>query len=219
MKSETYSVNLPSEMSDGYHIYPDNSTRGTQGPVQVAYPNYIYDQSNNFLQGMAELGVPIIDDPNRGIGYGAAFAPSSMDPKTQTRSDARTAYVDSVIDRSNLHIATQQTVTRILLEKRNATTPVAPYGILRHAVGVEAAGPNGTRWDVTCSKEVILAAGALISPVLLQVSGIGPASLLASINATVQVDLPGVGQNLQDHGMVAASYECTYNKPSPACIR
>jgi choline dehydrogenase len=165
-------------------------------------------KTDNFLQGAAELGLPILDDPNRGIGYGATFAPSSMSPCGQARSDARTAYVDSVIDRPNLHLATQQTVTRILLEKRNMTNPVAPYGPLRRAFGVEVSNSQGTRWNVTCSKEVILAAGALVSPVLLQVSGIGPASLLASINVTVQVDLPGVGMNFQDHGMVAAFYDC-----------
>lgn len=61
---------------------------------------------------------------------------------------------------------------------------------------------------MTCSREVILAAGAVRSPVLLQVSGIGPVPILSSINISVQIDLPGVGMNLQDHSMVGAYYNC-----------
>jgi choline dehydrogenase-like flavoprotein len=71
-----------------------------------------------------------------------------------------------------------------------------------------ASTTGNIRRNITCSKEVILAAGALLSPALLQVSGIGPAELLQSINVTVQVDLPGVGQNFQDHPMVGAFYNC-----------
>lgn len=59
-----------------------------------------------------------------------------------------------------------------------------------------------------CNKEVILAAGAIISPALLQVSGIGPAAVLKDLNVTVRINLPGVGQNFQDHAMVGAFYNC-----------
>lgn len=62
--------------------------------------------------------------------------------------------------------------------------------------------------NISCSREVILAAGAIRSPVLLQVSGIGPAPIISSINVPLQIDLPGVGYNLQDHGMVGAFYNC-----------
>jgi choline dehydrogenase-like flavoprotein len=67
---------------------------------------------------------------------------------------------------------------------------------------------------VTCAREVILAAGAVLSPVLLQLSGIGPASILDELNLTVQTHLPGVGHNFQDHGMVGAFYncQCTYER-------
>lgn len=67
-----------------------------------------------------------------------------------------------------------------------------------------------------CDREVILAAGAIISPALLQVSGIGPAALLRELNVSVRVDLPGVGQNLQDHAMVGAFYNCELLRPSAA---
>jgi choline dehydrogenase-like flavoprotein len=59
-----------------------------------------------------------------------------------------------------------------------------------------------------CNREVILAAGAIISPALLQVSGIGPVDLLNELGVPVKVDLPGVGQNFQDHPMVGVFYNC-----------
>jgi choline dehydrogenase-like flavoprotein len=135
-----------------------------------------------------------------------------MDPGNQSRSDARTAYLDTAIDRPNLHLASEQTVTRIWITKTNTpSTPVPPFGQLRRASGVEVASTSGTRWNISCSSEVILAAGALISPVLLQVSGIGPAELLQSINVSVQIDLPGVGQNFQDHPVVGGFYKCEFD--------
>jgi choline dehydrogenase-like flavoprotein len=62
--------------------------------------------------------------------------------------------------------------------------------------------------NISCSNEVILAAGAIFSPTLLQVSGIGPQSVLASLNVPVKLDLPGVGANFQDHGMLHPVYSC-----------
>ena len=62
---------------------------------------------------------------------------------------------------------------------------------------------------MSCQKEVILAAGAIPSPVLLQVSGLGPRSVLERIGVPVVVDLPGVGRNLQDHPMIQPVYRCT----------
>lgn len=63
---------------------------------------------------------------------------------------------------------------------------------------------------MTCSREVILAAGAIFSPTILQLSGIGPQDVLKSLNIPVRVDLPGVGANLQDHGMLHPVYSCTW---------
>ena len=61
---------------------------------------------------------------------------------------------------------------------------------------------------MSCRKEVILAAGAIFSPVLLQVSGLGPRSVLDRIRVPIVVDLPGVGRNLQDHPMIQPVYRC-----------
>ncbi|KAK3390279.1 GMC oxidoreductase-domain-containing protein [Podospora didyma] len=210
MKSETFTPNEDPGLATEMHIHPDMSVHGTIGPLQVAYPNFIYNQSSNFLQGISELGVSLLDDANAGVSAGAMIIPSSLSPRSQSRSSSRTAYLNSVIGRANLHIAVQQTTTQILISEFATNIIAPPFGHLRRAIGVEfTTSAESSRQNVSCRREVILAAGAIMTPVLLQVSGIGPASILNELNIPVQVDLPGVGQNFQDHPMVHSFYNYT----------
>ncbi|KAK3294061.1 GMC oxidoreductase-domain-containing protein [Chaetomium fimeti] len=202
-KSEKFSIGLSPQRARGLHITPDQSVHGTSGPLEVTYPNFLYNQSTNFLRGLSELGVPLLADPNAGVAVGAMIAPSSMSASNQSRMDSRRAYLDPVLHRPNLHLAVQQTVTRLLIDPRFLDS-----GTNRRQYSTFAASP---RRQVLCSREVILAAGAIISPALLQVSGIGPADPLNELNVPVKVDLPGVGQNFQDHPMVGVFYN--YTKP------
>lgn len=78
-----------------------------------------------------------------------------------------------------------------------------------------AQSAQAERRNVSCSNEVILAAGAIFTPTLLQVSGIGPESVLNSLNVQVKSDLPGVGANFQDHGMLHPVYSCK-SRSTPA---
>lgn len=165
---------------------------------------------------MSELGIPLLDDPNSGLSSGAMIAPSSISSRNQTRVDSRTAYLDGVITRPNLHIAPGQTVTRILIDSTGSSPNVAVpiFGHLQRAYGVEFTNSSGSvRSTVNCTREVVLAAGAVLSPVLLQASGIGPAPILNELGITVKVHLVGVGQNLQDHGMVSGVYNCKSSHP------
>jgi Choline dehydrogenase and related flavoproteins len=173
--------------------------------------------------------MPVQPDPNTGALLGAMIVPASMLAKNQSRHDARRAYLDPVLHRRpNLHLAVQQTVTRLLLRTEENSTIVAPHFGRRVAVayGVEVSfeheirlitrltdaqfttSAEEPRRTVSCNHEVILAAGAIVSPALLQVSGIGPAPILNELNVSVHVNLPGVGFNLQDHAMVGAFYNC-----------
>ncbi|EEU43169.1 uncharacterized protein NECHADRAFT_46494 [Fusarium vanettenii 77-13-4] len=193
------------------------------GGIHVSYPRYFYSQSSelpigfdsttisdfdvaNVLDGFSELGIPIIDDPNNGTAAGAMLLPSSMHPTNQTRSDAREAHFNVADRRSNLHVAIGHTVTRLILEPHNRFTGS------RRVVGVEVRYPRpqairkAKKRTVACKREVIVSAGAIFSPTLLQVSGIGPAKILESLDIPVEIDLPGVGYNLQDHPMIYATY-------------
>lgn len=176
---------------------------------------------------MQELGVPVISEPNNGTGYGAFLAASSMAADNQSRSDSRIAYAEPVIDQPNLHIATQQMVQRILFDGVNKSALGTTNTSLYKAVGIEVSVTSKIIWDeqsakpdqfaasdqdtsrnVTCAKELILAAGAVFSPTLLQISGIGPLDELTALGIPVKVALPGVGSNAQDHGMLHPIYSC-----------
>ncbi|KAI8715336.1 hypothetical protein NCS52_01041000 [Fusarium sp. LHS14.1] len=200
-KSENFKANAYKKDADALRIHPDLSMHGSNGPVHVSYPRYFYNQSINVLDGFSELGIPIIDDPNNGTAAGAMLIPSSMHPTNQTRSDAREAHFNVADRRSNLHVATGLTATRLILEPYNRFTGS------RRVVGVEFAENEKTKKrTVVCKREVIVSAGAIVSPTLLQVSGIGPAKILESLDIPVEIDLPGVGYNLQDHPMIYATY-------------
>lgn len=89
---------------------------------------------------MTEMGLPLVSEPNDGTCVGAMINPSSMSAQNQSRSDSRTAYLDPVIDRPNLHIATEQMVTRVLLEEVDNPIPGVggpTFDRLQKAVGVE----------------------------------------------------------------------------------
>ena len=128
---------------------------------------------------------------------GFFWGPSSLNPKDETRSYSRAAHYDPVIKkRPNYHLLPSTPVSRILFK-----------GAQNTAYGVEYL-PDGKLAPKTlkASKEVIVAAGAAHSPQILQVSGIGPRSILEPLRIKSVVDLPGVGQNLQDHATLYAAY-------------
>ncbi|KAK2476375.1 hypothetical protein H9L39_11599 [Fusarium oxysporum f. sp. albedinis] len=155
----------------------------------------------NVLEGFAQLGLPVIGDLNNGTATGAMILPSSMQPDNQTRFDAREAHFNSASRRYNLHIATNQTVTRLVLDSNSA------HNSSRRVMGVEFAPRNKSKArSISCTREVIVSAGAIFTPTLLQVSGIEPSDVLKSLDILVKIDLPGVGCNLQDHSMVYANY-------------
>ncbi|GJC79045.1 oxygen-dependent choline dehydrogenase [Colletotrichum liriopes] len=180
------------------------SYHGTEGPIDVAYPRYFYNTSDHVLQGLSEMGLTLAGDLNTGDPTGAMIVPSSMSPTNQTRSDARTGYFDPAISRSNLHVLTGYTAMRLIVGLPSSLDT----GGGRRIVGVDfASDPLGINRTVTTNKDVILAAGAIQSPTLLQVSGIGPRKVLKPLNISLQIDLPGVGNNFQDHPMAQFPFE------------
>jgi choline dehydrogenase-like flavoprotein len=156
--------------------------------------------TENFFRAWHSLGVPTPKDPGSGDAKGVFWAPSSLDPKDETRSYARIAHYDRVIgSRPNYHLLTDSAVRKISFNGKRA-------------VGAEFVSSKGDRQagTVMARKEVILAAGSVHSPQILQLSGIGPGKLLKSLGIKTAVDLPGVGQNFQDHPTVYASFNCKF---------
>lgn len=134
------------------------------------------------------LGVPEVDDFNaKPFKDGAGFFNVAYDPETGMRSSASVAYLHPVLDRPNL---------TLLLETWAYRLEVAPGG---RVTGVHVRGKDGAEQVVRARDEVVLCAGAIDSPRLLLLSGIGPAEDLAELGIDVVADVPGVGENLLDH--------------------
>jgi choline dehydrogenase-like flavoprotein len=147
----------------------------------------------NAMSKMPGVEVPL--DGANGVN-GLFWYPSSIDPVKFWRSYSRTGHYDN-ITRANWDVIMGSKATKILFE------------------GITAAGVQFVRSDnstgpsvVKATKEVIVSAGTIHTPQLLQNSGIGPRALLERANIPVLVDLPGVGQSLQDHSFLNVSYTC-----------
>ncbi len=156
---------------------------GTDGPLGVsnaAYPNPL---SRAFVQSCQEIGMPYSADFNGAVQDGAGLFQTTI--RGNRRCSAAVAYLRPALNRTNLTVITGAQVLRVVFEGRRA-------------VGVEYALGN----SVTIARaeaEVIVTSGAIGSPKLLMLSGVGPAAHLQQHGITVVEDLPGVGQNLQDH--------------------
>lgn len=161
----------------------DDNVLGRDGPVSIAYVDYKSKVSSAFVDGVQEMGLDMVDyNGQRQIGV--SYVKSTT--KSGYRHSSNRAYIDPIKNqRPNLHIKRNSIVTKILMDNDRKTTGV---------VFVE----NDQRQTVTVRKEVIVSAGAINSPQLLMLSGIGPAEHLRAKGIEPIVDRP-VGRNLMDH--------------------
>ncbi|MEU4092121.1 choline dehydrogenase [Streptomyces sp. NPDC026673] len=172
---------------------PDDGFRGHEGPLVLERGPADSPLFPAFLKAVQEAGHPLTDDVN---GYRQeGFAPFDRNVHRGRRLSAAGAYLKPVRRRPNLTVRTRTLVTRVLFEGKRA-------------VGVEYERRKGVREQVR-AREVILCGGAINSPQLLQLSGVGNAGELRALGVDVVHDLPGVGENLQDHLEVYVQYACT----------
>ncbi|MCW1872913.1 choline dehydrogenase (plasmid) [Erwinia sp. INIA-01] len=173
-----------------------NDWHGADGPVSITTPK----AGNNplfaaMVEAGGQAGYPRTDDLN---GYQQeGFGPMDrfVTPKGRRSSTAR-GYLDQAKPRPNLKIITHALTNRIVFDGKRA-------------VGVEyLVGDGDTLHRASARKEVLLSAGAIASPQILQRSGVGPAELLKQFDIPLVHDLPGVGENLQDHLEMYLQYEC-----------
>ncbi|EME43096.1 hypothetical protein DOTSEDRAFT_63380 [Dothistroma septosporum NZE10] len=185
-KSETYTPAIQ-QVQDVFPSSPDLGPHGFDGPVGSSYPPYYFKASKNFYAAWQSLGVALNPQSNAGKAIGAFYSPMSLMSWNMSRATASSAYYKGEPStRPNLHLLTGHRVGRILIKGKRAC-------------GIEYAAVNSTAASrVTATHEVIVAAGTQRSPQLLHLSGIGPASLLFSLNISIVEDLPGVGYNFQD---------------------
>lgn len=180
--------------------YVDEKIRGTTGPVHVSFSDSAEDPlPNAWFKTFQTLGFGLDGDPFSGQVTGGYNSPGTIHPVTKERSYSAVAYYQPASQRSNLHLLTGANVHEIILEKTDASGDVAATGVKFTRDEKEI--------TIRAWKEVIVAAGAFQSPKLLELSGIGSADLLGSLGIDIIIDIPGVGENLQDHLMTGFSFE------------
>jgi len=174
----------------------DPALWGKTSGVHAAWPSFQYPATFAQVQTWKDMpGVNFRPDSGTGVP-GLYWYPTFMSPTNGTRSYARTGHWEN-IPRPNYHLLTRSKVDKILL-----------HGTTAYGVKFTSLTDGLTTGSIRANKEVILAAGAIHSPQIMQLSGLGPKSLLESANITVTVDLPGVGQNFQDHISLSANFTC-----------
>jgi choline dehydrogenase len=177
----------------------ENNERGADDYHGVGGPLNVKDQpcpnplTEAFVRGAQTVGLPYRADFNGEDQMGVGILQTTT--KNGKRHSAAAAYLKPVMGRPNLTVLTHAHTTRILFEGKKA-------------VGVEYIHEGFPRQART-RREVILSGGAINSPQLLMLSGIGPADHLRELGIEVLSDLPGVGQNLQDHQITGVGYHCT----------
>ena len=168
-----------------------NALHGANGPLGVSDLHMTNPVCEAFVKSCVAEGIPLTTDFNgpsqEGVGY------YQVTNRNGRRSSSAVAYLRPIRSRTNLHVITNAEAQSIVLDGKRAT------GVrIRH---------NGTIETVRAKREVILSAGAIGSPQLLQVSGIGPGAVLRDVGIDVRHDLSGVGENLQDHYQARLVYE------------
>ena len=173
----------------------DPGYRGTSGPMRTSYGSYRDVVSHSFIEACQAQGIPFNADYNGARADGVAWLQFNIH-KGKRWSTAR-AYLDPLAGRSNVQILLGAECDRVLFDGRRAT------GIeYRH---------NGQTLTLRAGREVILSAGPIISPKILELSGVGAPDLLKSHGIAVRHALPGVGEHLQDHLQTRLNFRI--NKP------
>jgi choline dehydrogenase len=167
---------------------------GGDGPLGVSDPRYQNPLSPIFIEAAHQAGLPLTDDFNGEQQEGVGWYQTTT--RGGSRSSSAEAYLKPVRGRKNLKVITGANASRVTIENGRATGVV--YSIAGKGAFCEGA-----------SKEVLLCGGALNSPQLLMLSGIGPAAHLRQHGIEVLVDAPGVGGNLQDHLDICTMQRCT----------
>lgn len=170
------------------------------GPLQVSFSNTVDSFGTWARRAFIALGMPQIDGLNSGRLLGSAAATFTIDPRNAHRSSSESSFLQDAIRRgSSLVVYKNALAQKVLFDANKVAT----------AVKVSTAGTFGTtaiNYTLSARKEVILSAGAFQSPQLLMVSGIGPCAHLDQFGIPCIKDLPGVGQNMQDHPVFGVSH-------------
>ncbi|GGC95037.1 GMC family oxidoreductase [Undibacterium terreum] len=177
------------------HYSGADAFHGAGGEWRVEKQRLSWEILDAFREAAAQVGIPKTEDFNRGNNEGCGYF--DVNQKRGIRWNASKAFLRPAAGRGNLTIMTGCQVKRLLLEDGEQG---------RRCTGVEFFG-NNKLWHAESARETVLTAGAIGSPAILQQSGIGPAAHLHGAGVKVEHDLPGVGENLQDHLQIRSAFK------------
>ena len=175
------------------HFAGNSDLHGADGEWRVEQQRYSWPILDAFREASAQSGIATVGDFNSGDNQGCGYF--QVNQRAGVRWNASKAFLRPVLKRPNLTVLTDVQVDKVLLDNGRATQVIA------RRQGIEQA--------FAARREIILSAGSIGSPGILQRSGIGPRPLLESLGITVQHELPGVGGNLQDHLQLRLIFKLT----------
>ncbi|KEQ68378.1 alcohol oxidase [Aureobasidium namibiae CBS 147.97] len=168
------------------------------GPLQVSYPNFAQPWASFYPSAFEEIGIPSLSQGvNAGVLDGYASITLTQDPIDKFRSSSDASFLQKALASTDLVVYTHTMSKRILFDANKT------------AIGVSVE-VNGVQFQINATREVILSAGAFLSPQMLMASGVGQREILDHHNIPVVADRPGVGQNM----WVALAYESNVETPS-----
>ncbi|SUA64299.1 GMC family oxidoreductase [Oligella urethralis] len=171
---------------------PTSETRAKNGPLSATTIPAKHELVEAFIKSAVLEGIPHVNDFNSGDQFGVGYF--QLTTKNGLRQSTAVAYLRPAKERTNLTIKTEHLAHRVLFEGNRA-------------VGIQVSDKNKNKYTIKANKEVILSAGAIQSPQLLMLSGIGPADHLKDKGIPLLKNLDGVGKNLQDHLQLRLIYE------------
>ncbi|EIM79352.1 GMC oxidoreductase [Stereum hirsutum FP-91666 SS1] len=180
---------------------------GEDGPIKLAIPSRASGADLDAIKVMKSAGIPEAQAPQNGDPRGLYIYPISVDPKTFKRSYAANAYWIPNQHRPNLSCIVSATAHKVIFEE--GSTPLKATGV----EFIVNSGGEATVHVATAGKEVILCAGAIKTPQLLELSGIGSPSILSRYGIKTKIDMPEVGENVQEHNTANVTFELKDDVP------
>jgi choline dehydrogenase len=184
----TWSEVLPYFKKAERHFGGANEHHGGEGELHVEEPRVKWEILDAWRDAAEQAGIPKVEEFNRGDNFGNAYF--HMNQRGGVRWSASKAWLREALKRPNLTLVTKAHTRKVLVEEKDGA---------KRATGIELTIEGQGEGVARARKAVILAAGAIGSPQLLQLSGIGPRDLLQDFGIPVVHELPGVGENLHDH--------------------
>jgi choline dehydrogenase len=192
----------PPEIVEEHGYTWDLSAYGGSTPIFSSFPPFLWADHFLLRDAWAEMGIETSKECAGGDKEGVCWMPISQHPITARRSHSGLGHYASVLPRPNYHILVKHQVTRVIYEDG---LPRGPPAVAFRSL------TDDQLYNITAQAEVVIAAGAINTPTILQRSGIGSRTVLDAAGIAVLHELPGVGANLQDHSGPALTWN--YTKP------